>query len=104
MTESNASIIEHKRSRYQSDPAYAARQRQSQRNRYKMACKDHAFRKRERERIRQLRRDPEYAERERVRRRERYNNDKVYAARQRERQRNYKIARKEKAKKEAKPG
>ncbi len=87
MTEGNASIIEHQRSRYQSDPAYAARQRQGQRNRYKMLCKDHAFRERERERIRQLRRDPEYAERERVRRRERYNNDKVYAARERARQR-----------------
>ncbi|MBO9496693.1 hypothetical protein J7438_21780 [Thalassotalea sp. G20_0] len=136
--------IEHQRSRYQNDPAYAARQRQGQRNRYKTIRKDHSFRERERERIRQLRRNPEYAERERVRRRERYNNDKVYAARERarqraqykndhdfaerrkkkqreyqrkryhndpdfaaykrERQRNYDRARKEKAKKEVKPG
>ncbi len=66
---------ERKRERYQTDPAYAERQRKRQRER-----------KRERKRER-YQTDPAYAERQRKRQRECYQTDPAYAECERERQR-----------------
>ncbi|WBA79743.1 hypothetical protein [Endozoicomonas sp. GU-1] len=82
---------EHKRKRYQTDPAYAEREKEFQRRLRKDPT--YAKRKRERERVRQRVRyqtDPAYAERERVRKREHQRElrkDPAYAERKRERQR-----------------
>ena len=90
-TDNKATRSERRRERYQTDPAYAERQRERQRERYQTDLA-YAERKRERQRER-YQTDPAYAERQRERKREhqreRYQTDPAYAERERERKKQY---------------
>ena len=100
---------ERQRERYKTDPVYAERERERQRElrkdpvyverenkRKKERRREHqkeryqtdpVYAERQKERQRERRKDPAYVERERKRKRERYQTDFAYAERERERQR-----------------
>ena len=73
---------ERRNNRYKTDPEYAQRQRERQRELRKNA----AYAKRQRDRLRErYQTDPDYAERERKRKRERYQTDPAVAEREKKR-------------------